>query len=568
MQPNQLLRGVLFLVILFWSSPLAAQEARDGEDALLPEIDPQDIEIRSQYRARFPGLDRQPILGFTPGSRVFQTDPNRMPFMEDREERAAQLPVGELGRPDAPDYTFFPYTSSRRGYARFGAGSYLSPSADLWISEEVSDQQFLTAELDYLSGNGHLDQPSSFRQFDFRGGYTGKAGESSILEVWLGGLSDFNHLILPSGAPADTDPGKKTVGHFQAGTALQHYRSRTDYLDLRLDATLGTIELTDELGPHADQLSEWDASLGAHYVWAGSLMEETWKAGVDLQAGGYRSDQIAGETSWSIVGLNGRYQRLLNYQTQVTAELGGDVVTDPVGPTRFLFSPLVKVEHSFSDLLGISAWLDGGAHLQRHRDLHRTNRFLATGEHLTTRYDLETGGQILLEPLPSNQIRIGAFYRSSKDHLWFEQDPVGGVPTVYRLRYDDVTVSRAFAGLSVDLMHERIWFDVEGYLQNSRITDQQKLPFTEEYGLNGAVTIQPVSLIHFEFWGDFRGPRTLPGGGSLAAFLNLGTRLELRLGESFGIYGEMNNLLNQEFELWQGYEERPMQVYGGITLHF
>lgn len=568
MQPNQLLRGFLFLMILFWCAPLAAQETQGGEDALLPEIDPQDIEIRSQYRARFPGLDRQPILGFTPGSRVFQTDPDRLPFMEDREERAAQLPVGELGRPDAPDYAFFPYTSSGRGYARLGAGSYLSPSADVWISEEVSDQQYLTAELDYLSGNGHLDQASSFRQFDFRGGYTGRASERTLLEVWLGGLSDFNHLILPAGAPVDTDPGKKTVSHFQAGTALQYYRSRTDYLDLRLDATLGTVELVDEQGPHADQLNEWDTSLGAHYVWAGNQLEETWQVGVDLQAGGYQSDQISGSSNWSILGLNGRYQTLMNYQTQVTAELGGDVVSDPTGPTRVLFSPMVKVEHSFSDLLGMSAWLDGGADLQRHRDLHRTNRFLATGEPLVTRYDLEAGGQILLEPLPSNQIRIGALYRSSKDHLWFEQDPIGGVPTVYRVRYDDVTVSRAYAGLSVDLMHERIWFDVEGYLQNSRITDQQKLPFAEEYGLNGAVTIQPVSLIHFEFWGDFRGPRTLPGGGNLAAFLNLGTRLELRLGESFGIYGEMNNLLNQEFEIWQGYEERPMQVYGGVTLHF
>ncbi|MEX0593558.1 MAG: hypothetical protein WD115_02190 [Balneolaceae bacterium] len=568
MQPNPLLRGFLYLMILLWSMPLAAQETRGGEDALLPEIDPQDIEIRSQYSARFPGLDRQPILGFTPGSRVFQTNPDRVPFMEDREERAAQLPVGELGRPDPPDYAFFPYTPSRRGYARIGAGSFLSPSADLWISEEVSNQQFLTAELDYLSGNGHLDQASSFRQFDFRGGYTGRASERSLLEVWLSGLSDFNHLILPAGAPTDTDPGKKTVSHFQAGTALQYYRSRTDYLDLRLDATLGTIELIDEQGPHADQLREWDTSLAAHYIWAGGQLEETWRVGGEIQAGGYQSDRIAGASNWSIVGLNGRYQRLINYQTQVSAELGGDLVSDPIGPVRVHFSPMVNVEHSFSDLLGMSAWLDGDTNLQRHRDLHQSNRFLATGEHVVARYDLETGGQILLEPLPSNQIRIGALYRSSKDHRWFEQDPAGGVPAVYRVRYDDVTVSRAFAGLSVDLMQERIWFDVEGYLQNSRITDQQKLPFAEEYGLNGAVTIQPVSLVHFEFWGDFRGPRALPGGGTLAAFLNLGTRLELRLGDSFGIYGEMNNLLNQEFEIWQGYEERPMQVYGGVTMHF
>lgn len=562
------LRGVLLLGILLWSAPVWAQEARGGEDALLPQIDPQDIEIRSQYRARFPGLDRQPILGFTPGSRVFQTDPDRMPFMEDIEERAAQLPVGELGRPDAPEYTFFPYNEARGGYARLGVGSYLSPSADLWLSEEVSEHQFLTAELDYLSGNGHLSQPSSFRQFDFRGGYTGKIRDRALLEVWLGGLSDFNHLILPAGAPEGTDPGKKTVGNFQAGSNLQLYRSRTDYLDLGLNATLGTIELVDEQGPHADELREWDATLSGHYVWAGDRIEETWRVGGDLQAGGYESDQVGGSATWTLLGLQARYQRLMNYQTQITGELGADLASDATGSTRFLFTPEFKVEHSFSDLLGMSAWLKGDTDLQRHRQLHQTNRFLATGDPLVTRYDLEAGGQILLEPLPSNQIRIGAHYRSSKDHLWFEQDPVGGVPTVYRARYDDVTISRAFAGFSVDLMKERVWFDVEGYLQNARITDQQRIPFTEEYGLNGAVTLRPVSLIHFEFWGEFKGPRHLPGGGELAAYLNLGTRLELRLGDSLGVYGEMNNLLNQDFEIWQGYQERPMQVYGGVTLHF
>jgi len=28
------------------------------------------------------------------------------------------------------------------------------------------------------------------------------------------------------------------------------------------------------------------------------------------------------------------------------------------------------------------------------------------------------------------------------------------------------------------------------------------------------------------------------------------------------------NLLDQNYEVWRGYQERPLQVYGGITFKF
>ncbi len=56
------------IVMVLAANPIAAQQQQDTESSMLPEIDPQDIEIRSQFEARFPGLRRQPILGFDPPS--------------------------------------------------------------------------------------------------------------------------------------------------------------------------------------------------------------------------------------------------------------------------------------------------------------------------------------------------------------------------------------------------------------------------------------------------------------------------------------------------------------------
>ena len=58
---NSLLFTIFFITMHAW-----AQSGSNAQNTLLPEINPQDIEIRSEFRAKFSGLRRQPILGFDP----------------------------------------------------------------------------------------------------------------------------------------------------------------------------------------------------------------------------------------------------------------------------------------------------------------------------------------------------------------------------------------------------------------------------------------------------------------------------------------------------------------------
>ena len=70
--------------------------AQDAGGTLLPEIDPQDIEIRGDFTARFTGITRQPILGFSPTPRVYRINPNRMPFIESQAQVVASLPIRDI----------------------------------------------------------------------------------------------------------------------------------------------------------------------------------------------------------------------------------------------------------------------------------------------------------------------------------------------------------------------------------------------------------------------------------------------------------------------------------------
>ena len=57
-------------------------------------------------------------------------------------------------------------------------------------------------------------------------------------------------------------------------------------------------------------------------------------------------------------------------------------------------------------------------------------------------------------------------------------------------------------------------------------------------------------------------------GGALPAFMLLGFDIEYRLLPNFGLFLRFDNLLDQSWERWPGYRERPFFMMGGITAHF
>jgi hypothetical protein len=567
----------LFIIAgLVYTNPLYSQQAQESEGSLLPDIDPQDIEIRSQYRARFPGLQRQPILGFRPGSRVYQVDPNRTPFLEEDEDIAAQLPVEELTRPEEPEYSFFPYAAPRTAYSRFGFGNYMSPELEFHANREVSENQWLSGSVIHTSGDGHLNQDSSFRYFDLESNYRGKIGDRTVLGATLGVTSDFNYLPELQGENLDlldltSNPGRKRYSDMHAGTRLKWFQNSIEHLDIGMNTWFSSIELDEEQLGFSSKVNEWGVSADGGYTFAGPRIQESYALNFDLQAGGY--ERVEGESeNWSVIGASGTYQRFFNYKTNLTATLGFYHITDAADNSVFYAAPDIRADHYLTDRVTLSVFLKGKPEHPGHFDYHSENRFLLPYNQLIHSYNLETAAEITVEPIPNNKIRAGISYLSGKNYpIYLRQDvetgiPVEIIPGPYIIDFENVTIQKAYAGIGVDLIRERLWFDVEGYVQNPRVSADEKIPFTESYGLKGAISIRPVDRILLEGWGNFTGSRTTINNGELDPFLHLGSKLELRITDQVGVYGKILNLLNQEYEIWEGFNERPFQVYGGITL--
>ena len=138
-----MMKRFLFSTILILLSLGGWVSAQSGyaQNSLLPEIDPQDIEIRSEFRARFPGIRRQPILGFNPMPRVFRIDPNRTPFMESDKDAVASIALTQLDRPDPPQKKILKEPSRANAYIKAGMGNYITPELEAYVLRRLNEKK-------------------------------------------------------------------------------------------------------------------------------------------------------------------------------------------------------------------------------------------------------------------------------------------------------------------------------------------------------------------------------------------------------------------------------------------
>src|SRR5699024_11464376 len=92
------------------------------------------------------------------------------------------------------------------------------------------------------------------------------------------------------------------------------------------------------------------------------------------------------------------------------------------------------------------------------------------------------------------------------------------------------------------------------------------VPFTQKLGLCSGFGLRLFDRATIEGWADYTGKRKTADNQSLDAYVLLGAQFDLAITDNIGVYAKAVNLLDQEYQKWEGFTERPMQIYGGITL--
>lgn len=557
----------LQLFVLAFSHQAVAQQSDDAS-SLLPEIDPQDIEIRSEFRARFPGLNRQPILGFDPRPRVYQIDPNRRPFMETQEQAVANLPVSELSRPAPPPNAPLRYSPDINAYGRLGIGSYTSPEAQFWGVHRINKKSYIGGDLDYSSSDGHLDeQGSSFRFLNANLDFATKLASRTQMHMSGGIQSDFNHLfdVVPNiNVPDDS---RKNYTGFNLQGDVRHFKNTVEGWTGRFDFRYFGAE--SDAGDISEQTDEsvYSGMFAKH--WAGKNINETITAQAGATGGVYTIE--GEEQQWATLRGGLEYSRLYNYTTQVTAQANVYYVSDVTNSTPY-FGPFLQVDHSISNKLKVTGTLEGKPFLRTVEQHHETNRFLNAENPLQHSYHLDVGGEVSFEYFSGSQLNAGVGFLYAHDYAYYTRTSLSSRGTTfpeygfYSIDYMDAQNLKFFAGITHQLLPERFWLSGRFYVQDPALHNGDRIPYKETWGVNSAVTVRPFNRLTIEGWADYIGSRETERGTELDSFLLIGGRAELEITDRIGAYVKLVNLLGQEYQIWEGYTERPLQIYGGVTV--
>ena len=576
MTKNFFLIIALFVLPIVLADRAQAQESpTDTEQSLLPEIDPQDIEIRSQFQARFPGLRRQPILGFNPRPRVFQTDPDRMPFIEDEEAMLASPPVGELDRPEAPKYQPLGYADPQNAFIRAGIGSEISPEADLYAVAKLSDRNWISGHANLNSSDGHNENVNtSYRFFDAGLNTFHRISNRTSLQLRAGLKSNFNHMLqlgTTNEELLDVDSRVSLTG-FRGSADLEVSSTSLTGVKVSGGGYANDFTFDSGLAELSGNATGWGVNGSAEYSRLGSNINEIHRLRLNSRAGGLESMQGV-SSNWSVTTLSAHYERLFNYRSDVKASLGFSGVSDANDDFTFRFSPVLELKHTFFRGFNIRAKASGTPTHYSYLDLHQENRFFDFNSNLKHQYEMLALGEVQLEPFYGTKIIAGVSYQDIRNYLYYErsQNPLNAFDVdqgYYSANFRDATIFRIYGGFSQDLRPDILWISGDAHLQTPRFTESEKIPFVEAFSVKGTLSMRPANNMLLEGWAEFNSGRENHLGEDMTDFLLLGGKFEISITEQYGVYVKLLNLLNENYELWHGYRERGFQGFVGFTLLF
>ncbi len=560
---------------LLLTTEVSAQVATDTEQSLLPEIDPQDIEIRSQFQARFPGLRRQPILGFNPRPRVFQTDPNRMPFIESEDVVAASLPVGTLDRPEAPVFTSLGYSTPRNAFFRGGIGSEISPEADLYAMARLGENNWISGSTTLRSSNGHEERvTTSYRYLDANVKSFHRLTEKTDLNLSAGVRSNFNHMLQLNSSDdvlldADT---RVNMDGFIGSMSINHSKTSLSGFNVGLNGYSNSFETVSEVNPLSGNASEWGVDIQADYSRLGNRINEIQKIDLEIQTGSIHP-QFGTDNRWVVSTLSGKYERLFNYRTDVKAALGVSGVKDAFDDFIFYLTPKVEIKHRFFTGFNIRGLASGTPSHLNFYDIQQENRFFDLTSELMHQYEYLLLGEVLLEPFYGTKILGGVSFQDVKNFMYYSrsENPAGQADIAegyYTANFSGANILRVYGGISQDLKPDVIWVSADGYWQIPNLSGGDKIPYAESISLKASVSVRPVRDVLIEGWGEFSGGRENHLGEKMSSYTIIGGKFEISVSDRFGVYGKLLNLLNEDYELWNGFGERGFQGFAGFTFLF
>jgi hypothetical protein len=248
------------------------------------------------------------------------------------------------------------------------------------------------------------------------------------------------------------------------------------------------------------------------------------------------------------------------------------------GNTNARFYPVADIEYDIiSQYIIPYAGLDGKVSLNSYNRITNDNPFVVPGLHVkNTNYKM-----IFYAGIKGN-LSSSVYYNTSLKYAFFDDmyfffndlANTNNAGNQFNVEYHDGEQMNIFGELAIDFS-ESLYLRVEGNLYDYILYDSQAkawhkpaydITFSARYNIRDKIIVNGDVLVMGERWA--KSGRRFGEVIQLKGFVDANLDLEYRYSKVLSGYLQFNNILSDNYSLWNQYPVYGLHVYAGITYAF
>jgi hypothetical protein len=264
------------------------------------------------------------------------------------------------------------------------------------------------------------------------------------------------------------------------------------------------------------------------------------------------------------------HKEKFNYSFGVKAALIMDL---SASQTSTFFYPDINVSYNLlQDYIIAYAGVNGGLQESGMKVLASENPFLNTMDSVEyTNEQISILGGLKGRISTGSSYHLGAKYSKVQNHAFFALPnavtPVDSTTRKFNVIYDDVNRFQFFAELGIDLSKKLFVngrMDVIAYTMDNLL----KAYYQPNFKTNLMARYNVQEKIYFNTEWYYVGARYFNATTKLDGFIDGNLGLEYRYSNNLTAFINANNLLGNNYNLWEGYQSQAFNVLGGFTYKF
>lgn len=546
---------IKILLIFLFSCSTTLLQAQDWQNE--GELEDIEIEIIKERQISLPKANRNfekiPPRPTEPIQSTFQYDFRSFNFQT--------TPISPVIRPLKLKQEESSKIST--GYVSVGYGNYASPYLEGFINSGKDKNKLIGAHgLFSASNKGPVDGRNSGSGLTLLSLYGKTFNQFVVLGGDIGFENRTTHFYgYPSGSDIEAKDVKQSYSTFRLKGELSN--AKNDDLSYKLAPAFSYM--TDKFDAKE---SEVDLNFDLRY----NISDQN---AVGVGADYYfirREDKLISAEPRSLFLVNPYYEFYPVENLKVHAGVNAAIENDSIGDKNVHAYPDVSASYPLSPSVQAVASLSGGIEKVSLQSLSNENIWLAPNIavfHTNKLYDLQIG----LNTRIANKVSLngGFSIAALKDWYFFVNDPDD--PSKFVVEYDNQETTRTnfFASLGyaqAQKINIALRADMFSYERDGDAQAWHRPTFKVSADASFSIVDKIILSAKVISLGGMKALDINDEEVTLATAVDVSTRVEYMISESFSAFAQLNNLASNEYPLFLNYPARGFQAMGGLTWKF